>query len=505
MNYTADKPSCGESLAVEPLNLLLEDLASYLCRFIRFSSDDHALVLATWVLHTWAFEASHATPYILITSPEKKSGKTRLLDVLETLVPEPMRASNISAAALFQSMPAAQGADGAWNVKDAPTVLLDEIDTIFGPFKGSEATEALRGVLNSGYKRGGLVRRGSKDGTPRIYYTYVPKALAGIDNGALPDTLRDRCLPIELRRRRADEAVDRFVARKAAPEAASLRERCSAVARANLALLVDAEPLLPEALDDRAAEVAEPLLAIADLAGCGWPEHVRGALLRLRVEDPEQDSLGVRLLHDLHEVFGERKHVFTEDLCTRLRNLDLAPWAAFGKDGIDARGLAKLLRPFGIKPKQIDGIDGKQRRGYRRSDFGDAWSRYVSPPAGADAGRVSAPRTTNPWLSRADSECHLTVAETADLTDNFGSIACILTDLTDLTDSAGRTASQDVESSSPAAPSDQVSVARQSDGSADETATTDTSDTLEWVFDEHNDIPQKKILRAWRTTDSSPN
>jgi len=37
-----------------------------------------------------------------------------------------------------------------------------------------------------------------------------------------------------------------------------------------LAKLADAEPVMP--LEDRAADVWEPLIAIADLAGGEWPE-----------------------------------------------------------------------------------------------------------------------------------------------------------------------------------------------------------------------------------------
>ena len=78
--------------------------------------------LALWTLHTHAIDAAEATPYINPTSPTKKAGKSRLLDVAALLVREPLPTGGASEAALFRSIGA-----------DLPTLLWDEVDTIFGP------------------------------------------------------------------------------------------------------------------------------------------------------------------------------------------------------------------------------------------------------------------------------------------------------------------------------------------------------------------------------------
>ena len=99
------------------------------------------------------FEAARVTPYILISSPTKRSGKTRLLEVLELVAREPLRAASVTEAALFQAVEAFR-----------PTLLIDEVDAIFTG--RSERAEALRGVLNAGNARGAYVVRGTQDGTP---------------------------------------------------------------------------------------------------------------------------------------------------------------------------------------------------------------------------------------------------------------------------------------------------------------------------------------------------
>jgi len=43
-------------------------------------SESQVVVLAAWILHTWAIDAFDITPYLHITAPEKSCGKTRLLE-----------------------------------------------------------------------------------------------------------------------------------------------------------------------------------------------------------------------------------------------------------------------------------------------------------------------------------------------------------------------------------------------------------------------------------------
>jgi hypothetical protein len=143
---------------------------------------------------------------------------------------------------------------------EQPTLLLDESDAAF---KGDrEYAEALRGILNAGFRRGGVTSLCVGQGANLSYQDFPvfgAKAIAGI--GQLPDTVADRSIPLELRRRRAGEAVERFRLRKVGPEALPLQSAAAAWAEKHLEALAEAEPELPEALDDRAQDIIEPLLA----------------------------------------------------------------------------------------------------------------------------------------------------------------------------------------------------------------------------------------------------
>ena len=166
-------------------------------------SDAQARACSLWVAHCHAFAAAEATPYLNVTSAVKQCGKTRLLEVLEPIVPAPWLTGRVSAAVLTRKV------DG-----ETPTLLLDESDAAFT--HRSEYAEALRSILNSGYRRSGRSSLCVAQGAGlayRDFSTFCPKAIAGI--GALPDTVTDRSVPIALKRRAPDESVARFRLRTA--------------------------------------------------------------------------------------------------------------------------------------------------------------------------------------------------------------------------------------------------------------------------------------------------
>jgi hypothetical protein len=155
----------------------LAQLVAFLRRYVVLGSEQ-ADAVALWVVHTHAFEAAEATPYLAITSAEKESGKTRLLETLEMLVAEPWLTGRATPAVLTRKIDA-----------EEPTLLLDESDAAFGGEK--EYAEVLRGILNTGYRRGGktsVAVATGRDFSYRDLSTFSPKAIAGI--GKLPDTAR---------------------------------------------------------------------------------------------------------------------------------------------------------------------------------------------------------------------------------------------------------------------------------------------------------------------------
>ena len=186
---------------------------------------------------------------------------------------------------------------------------------------------------------------------------------------------------------------------------------------------------MPGGLDDRAEDVWEAMIAIADLAGGDWPARARKAAVELSGNGAAADStLGERLLADLHDVFGGEDAMHGETILDRLRKISEAPWGDYFGRPLNARDLAKLLRPFGVRSLDVK-FGGVTKRGYRREHLHDPWSRYPPPEPGGSAtsatsatsqvsgpGEVAGstqlvlPATGDPPVTRAVAE----VAEVAD-------------------------------------------------------------------------------------------
>ena len=350
---------------------IVDDLAGYLKRYVVFVSDEQVLALCLWVVHTHAFEAADATPYPLVTSPEKRSGKSRLLEVLELVVAKGWRVSGVSEAVLFRKIE-----------KKAPTLLLDELDAIFGTY--AEKTEPIRGVINAGSRRGGAISRCvGPNHDVEDFSVFCPKCLAGIDSGKLPDTIRDRSIPIGLHRK-IDEPIERFKYSRALEQAEPIVASLRSWVAAHLDELVAAEPQVPDEIHDRAAEGWEPLLAIADMLGDDIAAKARKAASYLSGhEDLEEASYGSQLLADIREAWPTNlaDPLASHSICSNVRQLEDRPWATWGKDrpkpGLNPRDLARLLRPYGIRPKTVRTHTDRTEKGYHRKQFEDAWRRYV--------------------------------------------------------------------------------------------------------------------------------
>lgn len=351
-----------------PLSSLL-DSAVDICRRYVVLTDHQLDMIALVIAHTYAIDAAHATPYLVVRSAEKRSGKTRLLEVLELLVCRPWRVTSTSEAALFRKLG-----------QDRPTLLLDEVDAIFGR-AASERNEALRAILNAGNRPGAAVSRCVGEGSKQSvadFEVFGAKVLAGINNRRLPDTIEDRAVMIEMTRKAPGEQVQRFRHRIAKNEARPIGEALAAWATASvLQALHDAEPDLPGELDDRAAEAVEPLLAIADMAGSDWPRRALAAALTLNGAKEPDNTAGTIALGVIRRTLGTRDKIASDELVTALNDDDEAPFGAWHDGtGINPRGLARLLKPYGISPRVVRTGDGTPR-GYRAEQFQDAFRRYL--------------------------------------------------------------------------------------------------------------------------------
>ena len=347
---------------------LLDEVLVFYRRFVAFPSPHAAVACALWAAHAHAMDCWDSTPRLAFLSPEPGSGKSRALEIAELLVPRPVQAVNVSPAYLFRKVADPDG---------RPTILHDEIDTVFGP-KVRRDVEETRGLLNAGHRRGAMTGRckmvGKNVETEEIE-AYCAVALAGL--GDLPDTVASRAVIVRMRRRAPGERVEPYRRRSHQPDGAHICERLAQWAETNAAALARVRPDMPLGVEDRAADVWEPLLAIADIAGGEWPKLARDAAEALVGEARETPAtLGVRLLADIRAAFGDAVQLSSAELLDALNGLEEAPWGDLRGKPLDSRRLARMLRPYEVYPEGIRTATGTPK-GYKREALWDAWQRYL--------------------------------------------------------------------------------------------------------------------------------
>ena len=374
----------ADAARLVPLADLLAAVERLLRRFVLFQSDAQVVACTLWVAHTYTIDAVEVTPYLYVHSVEPESGKSRVLEVLEVTAARAWFVVGASEAAVFRKIKSEQ-----------PTLLLDEIDTIFKKH-GDPSAEGLRAVLNAGL-------------------------------GRLPQTVRTRSIHIALKKRKPGEPVAKFKQRVVKRETASLREALARWAAAALPELVRATPALPDALRDRAEELWEPLVSIADLAGGEWPARARTAALELQDGGAGAESRRVELLAAIKDIFTTKsvmEQMFTVELLAALVDRDGEPWAEWWGPDLErepprtqgpATKLASLLRPFGITSGTIRAGD-VTGKGYKIGDFADVFERYLPGPPLPQV--VTPSQYMGDKGSAASASRHTCADVTADVTAN---------------------------------------------------------------------------------------
>lgn len=331
---------------------------------------------ALWVPHTYLLHITQITPRLCIRSPTKQCGKTTLLDVLERLVFRPLTSGSLTSSVVFRVVQAYR-----------PSLLIDEADTFL------RDNEELRGVLNTGHRVNGSTLRNIPIGDsyePRHFSTFSAVAIAIIGN--LPETLHDRSIVIDLKRRLPSETVAPFyadrtahldvLARKAARWCHDHAEEIRAV---------DSPELLPPGIYNRVGDNWRPLLAIARIAGGDWPERTCKAIQQANSIAEDESRIAV-LLNDIEDTFIDpvppdqrTMQLSSADLVKALIAIEGRPWAEYGKrrKPISQNQLARVLKPHGISPELLwDTEDGKPYRGYQLVRFTEVFNRYLPPKGG---------------------------------------------------------------------------------------------------------------------------
>jgi len=358
------KPVNGETLAAS----IQSELKKYCVM------QEHAfVVIVLWIIAHYCIEQTRIFPKLLIKSPQKRCGKTTLLEVLDSLCNRTMVAANVSAAVIYRVIE-----------HHHCTLLLDEADTWI------HGNDEIRGIINSGNTRSTAFvwRVEGEDHEPRQFSTYAPMVLAMIADKPPPDTITDRSVQVELRRKTAGESVERMPL-DLKRDNLKTRQKLKRWADDNGTELIGKSPKMPPIENDRALDNFTPLASVAELIGGEWPNKLNQAIVALDESSTEEETdIKVELLRDIGEIIGERvavnqnqKSMFSSDLVSRLNNMEDQPWPECHNGRPLTQGkLASLLKPFAIRPKQIR-ISEKGKNGYEFDDFKDAIERYVPSSA----------------------------------------------------------------------------------------------------------------------------
>ena len=346
---------------------LIHELESYISTYVTLLDRSYALVIALWLVATHAWQEFDAFPYLVVTSATKRSGKTRLLELMSFVASNSRLVANISPAALYRTVDA-----------EKPTLLFDEAEMF------SSAKSEYRSLMNTGYRRGQTVKRHDGD-----YEIYCPKAFALI--GDVHDTLRDRSVVVAMARAGTSR---RFVFSKAQEEGAVLREKLNAAVSSRAQEIAEAAggfDGLPF-LTDRDEEIWTPLFvlchllcpdrlpelsrAAADMSAAKTAKPRRHVELGEEEDEAQEQEYAERLLRDMVAITDERDQITTQEAIAKLREIPTSPWRRFRgdglKDGIEGGMLlSRMLSQFGVKPTTIRIAPknlgaGSTAKGYKR-------------------------------------------------------------------------------------------------------------------------------------------
>jgi putative DNA primase/helicase len=330
-------------------------------------NDHQALAAALFCIHTHAREASENFPRLHVASPALRCGKSKVLDTIAPMVLKPLSTENISMAALFRTIEMAH-----------PTLIIDEVDAFL------KDKEEMRGLLNAGHARNGkVIRTVGDDFEPRTFTVAGPVVIAGI--GHIPPTLEDRSITIPLRRKLRNEKIERLRSSRTA-HLDELGRKAARWVADHIVALMAADPQLPEKLNDRQQDNWRPLIAIADEISADLGRGSREAAIAVSQDAlTDDDSAAIMLLADVAAIMEEERakpgringNMTARDLIDKLVQLDDRPWAEWRRgQPLTKNGLARLLRPFHLKPKVMR-EGGEPRRKYIHAAVMEAKARYV--------------------------------------------------------------------------------------------------------------------------------
>ena len=357
----------------------LDRIDHFIRRFLILPNESDYTIVSLWIAHTYFTHKIKTTPRLAIISPEYGCGKSRVLEVLESLSFKGEKLDHHTRSYLMRTVDLIRE-----EFSRSPTLLIDEIDSVFR--KNSEEGEATRAFANTGYRATGFygITEGDSKKTPTKFRTFAPMALAG-KGEVLPESVMTRAVIIRLQRRMGNEFIEDFLTDLVAFEAEELREELLGWSDYCAQDISTLNPELP--VRDRDREVWLPLFIVAHLADEVWIKRAEIALAN--IQESKSDNTLPRerqLLSDIWKIFQgqEREKIKSAAIILGLIEMHDSEWDTYnyGKP-INERALAKKLRTYGIKPAQIRFENGQGAKGYYRSEVESAVKRYLEPSVSA--------------------------------------------------------------------------------------------------------------------------
>lgn len=361
-------------------------------RFVAMRSQD-AVIAAMYVLLTYVFELFEVCPKCIITAPTEAAGKSRLATVMGCMCNRPETSVRISAAAMIRIVD-----------QERPTLVIAEADAWM------KQSDDHRAVINASHERSEavvkiLVPDGQGGWEPQQFIVFSPQIISGI--GDLHRTMMTRSFVIRMRPRLVTEKIDKLRQQQKAELRAVQAKGLRWAQGVGRLLKGYTPPQMPEGFEDRQEDNAEPILAIAELAGPEFAKKIRKAI---KMHYTREQAIGRtdqprELLIDIVRHFREtgqdelKGFLPANKLLAQLVSLEERPWGELSRgQPMTRHKMASLLQPFQITttPKKVG---RKTTRVIKWSAVKLAAERYVP-----DALTASLDQEVGEVLSEAETE-----------------------------------------------------------------------------------------------------
>ena len=362
--YAKLRPECAERFnSGEPGidgHILVERLKEVLRSYVHLNDERLYSMLSVWIIASYMYPVFSHLGYLFFYSKFPRSGKTRVEEVLSHLCFEATRPLNAPTVPTIREF-----------ASEGHTLVLDTLER--WREKSPEAFAAAMEFFDAGYRNGGTVAKMVQAGDGKwvkvTFPVYAPYVLAGISKNSLTDTALDRSFAIEMHRKSTAIKKRKYGHNLCEQECITLRDdlyRWALENAASLAAIYDGAQLEAEVdsleLNDRAADICKPLLAVAHHVGDRELSEQLASLFIEMFRDPEakeRDRAGAILRSLRMRVNGTGDAMgITSDFVTHL----LA-------DGVEVKEaeLHSMLTQWGFSQKSVR-LDDGPRRGWVLQD-----------------------------------------------------------------------------------------------------------------------------------------